>query len=356
VARPLKPCLVSPAARDTLGAIVRASRTSRALADRARIILLLGDGLAAEAVAAATGYSRNAVYRWRARFLRDGVDGLSDRPRSGRPRSLPSRKAREILDMTVYRVPHEATHWSLRLMAKYAGVTVHQVREVWVAANLKPHRLKSFKISDDPNFAAKVQDVVVLYLDPPDDALVLSVDEKTQIQALDRTQPLLPLRPGQIERRTHDYTRHGTRSLDAAFDVATGEVTARVTRKHRAREFIAFLEQIDRTTQAGLDLHLILDNSSTHTAEKVRTWLERHPRFHLHFTPTSASWLNAVESFFSQLERRALYRGVFTSVTALRDEIHRYVRLHNDHLAKPFRWTKSAATIIDTHARLTSQQ
>ncbi len=260
-------------------------------------------------------------------------------------------KAKQILKMTVEQIPQESTNWSLRLMADYAKVTVHQVREVWKAAGLKPHRLKTFKISNDPLFAEKVQDVVGLYMDPPQNAMVLSVDEKTQIQALDRTQPLLPLKPGQVERRTHDYKRNGTRSLYAAFDVATGKVMGRVTRRHRAQEFLAFLRQIDSATPAKLDLHLILDNSSTHSTPEVRSWLSGHPRFHLHFTPTSASWLNAVESWFAQLERRSLYRGVFTSATELRDEIHRYIEVHNRVSANPFQWTKSADVIIEKHGR-----
>ena len=231
-------------------------------------------------------------------------------------------------------------------MSRYVGVSPYLVSQVWKAANLKPHRLKTFKISNDPHFVEKVQDVVGLYLNPPDNALVLSVDEKTQIQALDRTQPMLPLRPGQVERRTHDYLRHGTRSLYAAFDVATGRVLGRVTQQHRARDFIAFLQQIDRSTPKHLDLHLIVDNSSTHTTQAVKGFLEAHPRFHMHFTPTSASWLNAVEGWFGQLERRALHRGVFTSVTELRDEIHRYITAHNQYSAKPFRWTKTAEVII----------
>lgn len=316
------------------------------------MVLLLAEGLRIQEVAERTGLGTRSVYEWARRFERHGVAGLEDRPRSGRPRAISKAQARKILDWTVHQIPREATHWSLRLMAKEAGVSIRQVQEVWKAADLKPHRLKSFKISTDPDFAAKVQDVVALYLDPPDNAMVLSVDEKTQIQALDRTQPMLPLRPGQIERRTHDYKRHGTRSLYAAFDVATGKVTGRVTRRHRAVEFLAFLRQIDATTPPELDLHLILDNSSTHQTPKVRRWIEAHPRVHLHFTPTSASWLNAVESWFAQLERRAVHRGTFTSVTALRDEIHRYIHVHNDSLAKPFRWTKSAESIIERHQRL----
>jgi len=316
---------------------------------------MFAEGKTAEQIAEQTELSRGAVYRWSNRYARSGVAGLEDSPRSGRPRTLAAEKAKEILTMTVEQIPRESTHWSLRLMSKYAGVSQRQVKSVWEAADLKPHRLKSFKISNDPEFAEKVQDVVGLYLDPPDKAMVLSVDEKTQIQALDRTQPLLQLRPGQIERRTHDYKRNGTRSLYAAFDVATGNVLGRVTQRHRAREFLAFLRQIDRSTDSDLDLHLILDNSSTHRTPAVRKWIESHPRFHLHFTPTSASWLNAVESWFSQLENRSLYRGVFTNVTELRNAIHRFITVHNAELAKPFVWTKSAESLIDSHQRLSNR-
>lgn len=232
-------------------------------------------------------------------------------------------------------------------MAKAAGITTWQVRQIWDAADLKPHRLKTFKISNDPEFAEKVIDVVGLYMSPPDNAVVLSVDEKTQIQALDRTQPMLQLKPGQIERRTHDYKRHGTTSLHAAFDVLTGKVIGRVTKRHRAKEFLDFLRQIDRSVPKELNLHVILDNSSTHKTPGVNKWLEDHPRFILHFTPTSASWLNAVEGWFGQLERRAIHRGVFTSVKDLRDEILRFIKVHNAQSAKPFKWTKSASSIIE---------
>jgi transposase len=261
---------------------------------------------------------------------------------------------KEILTLTTQRIPKESTHWSLRLMAKYAGVTRWQVAQIWEAADLKPHRIKSFKISSDPKFAEKVVDVVGLYMHPPENAMVLSVDEKTQIQALDRTQPMLPLRPGQIERRTHDYKRHGTASLYAAFDIASGQVIGRVTDQHRAKEFLDFLKQIDRQTPKKTELHLILDNSSTHKTAEVNAWLGAHPRFVLHFTPTSASWLNAVESWFGQLERRSLSRGVFTSVKELRDELRRYIAVHNKHSAKPFVWTRTAASLIASRERLQS--
>lgn len=350
--RPQKRITVSASDCRELQALLRAGNTPRKLVDRAQIVLALGEGRSPSEVADLTGFSERTVYEWGRRYERSGLSGLQDRPRSGRRSALSPSKAKQILTLTVERIPREATHWSLRLMAKYAGVSVHQVRRVWKAADLKPHRLRSFKISKDPQFAEKVQDVVGLYLAPPDNAMVLSVDEKTQIQALDRTQPMLPLKPGQIERRTHDYKRNGTRSLYAAFDVVTGKVIGRVTRRHRAREFLAFLRQIDRSTPSQLDLHLILDNSSTHSTPEVKKWLEKRPRFHLHFTPTSASWLNAVEGWFSQLARRSIHRGVFTSVDELREEIHRYIQVHNEGLAKPFKWTKTAQVIVEKHTRV----
>lgn len=236
-------------------------------------------------------------------------------------------------------------------MSKYAGITEWQVSQIWKAANLKPHRIKNFKISNDPDFADKVVDIVGLYMDPPTNAMVLSVDEKTQIQALDRTQPMLPLKPGQVERRTHDYKRNGTTSLYAAFNILTGNVIGRVTKRHRAKEFLDFLKQIDRSTPKALDLHLILDNSSTHKTAEIKAWIESHPRFKLHFTPTSASWLNAVENWFSSLERRSIYRGAFASVKELRDEIHRFIKAHNERSAKPFKWTKTASSILEAVER-----
>lgn len=318
------------------------------LGQRAKILLLLADGLTPKDVSNQLQISAPVVFKWRKRYLEAGLEGLNDLPRSGQPRKLSTQKMKEILTLTTQRVPREATHWSVRLMAKYAAVTAWQVRQVWAASDLKPHRLKTFKISNDPHFADKVVDVVGLYLNPPDNAIVLSVDEKTQIQALDRTQPLLPLRPGQIERRTHDYKRHGTASLYAAFDILTGQVIGRITQRHRAKEFLAFLQQIDRATPATLDLHVILDNSSTHKTPAIKQWLENHPRFKLHFTPTSASWLNAVEGWFAQLERRALYRGVFSSVAELKAAIRQFIEAHNDLSAKPFRWNKTAESIISS--------
>ena len=332
---------------------LRRSTIRKSLADRARIILLSAQGLSAAAIEEKIGVARLTVYKWRGRYTRAGLSGLTDLPRPGQPRKLDPAVAKRILTMTTETIPRESTHWSLRLMAKYAGVTVHQVSQVWKAADLRPHRLQNFKISKDPRFAEKVVDVVGLYMDPPDNAVVLSVDEKTQIQALDRTQPMLPLRPGQIQRRTHDYKRHGTTSLYAAFDIATGKVLGRLTERHRGKEFLSFLQQIERTVPKHLLLHLILDNSSTHSTPEVKTYLARHPRFILHFTPTSASWLNAVEGWFSSLERRSLHRGVFTSVHDLRTEIRRYIEAHNSQSAKPFTWTKSAESILASVGRAT---
>ena len=344
--KPSKPFSISRAERAALQQWRRVRNTPHSLAQRARLILLLADGVAPVDIMATLDVTRPTVFKWRKRFEQDGVDGLRDRPRPGQPRKLTEKKIKEVLRLTVDYVPREATHWSTRLMAKYADTTQYQVREIWKVADLRPHRLKTFKISKDPQFAEKVIDVVGLYMDPPDNAMVLSVDEKTQIQALDHTQPMLPLRPGQIERRTHDYTRHGTASLYAAFDIASGEIMGRVTRRHRAKEFLAFLRQIDKAVPDELDVHLILDNSSTHKTKAVQRWLTARPRFHTHFTPTSASWLNAVEGWFAQLERRALQRGAFTSVAELREAIRQFIKMHNVETAKPFRWTASANAII----------
>ena len=351
MARPQENILLAEADRLALEALLRSHKTPQSRALRARIILKSGAGESVESIAASLGTSANSVYKWRKRFVESGLDGLLDLPRSGQPKKLTEKDIKKVLKLTVERIPHEATHWSQRLMAKYAGVTAWQVQQIWKAADLKPHRLQTFKISNDPQFAEKVIDVVGLYMNPPDNAVVLSVDEKTQIQALDRTQPMLQLKPGQVERRTHDYKRNGTTSLYAAFNVLTGEVTGRVTSRHRAKEFLEFMRQVERSTPKDLDLHVILDNSSTHKTAEVKTWLEKHPRIKLHFTPTSASWLNAVEGWFGQLERRALYRGVFSCVKELKDEIQRFIKVHNAVCAKPFKWTKSAKAIIDSVQR-----
>ena len=346
MARPARKIDLTREDRVTLKRWVRSRTIDNATATRARIILAAREGRPAAEIAAALGISARNVYKWIWRFDEEGLEGLKERPRPGRPRKLDLDEVMEILTKTIEEVPTGGTHWSQRLMAQAMGVTKQQVAQVWAAAGLKPHRLRTFKISRDPRFAEKVVDVVGLYMTPPDNALILSVDEKTQIQALDRTQPMLPLRPGQVERRTHDYKRNGTISLYAALDIATGRVTGKLTKRHRAKEFLEFLDLLDRRTQSAPVVHVILDNSSTHTTEEVHAWLEAHPRFHFHFTPTSASWLNAVETWFSTLERRAVRRGVFTSVTDLKQAIRGYIAAHNKAYAKPFVWTKTAETIL----------
>ena len=259
---------------------------------------------------------------------------------------IDEKTVKRVLKLTTEYIPEEATHWSVRLMAKHAKVSCWQVRQIWAAADLKPHRLKTFKISNDPEFAEKVIDVVGLYLNPPSNAMVLCVDEKTQIQALDRTQPGLPLSAGKIGSHTHDYKRNGTTSLYAAFNILTGKVIGKVAKRTRSKEFLSFMKQLARSTPKDKDLHVVLDNHSAHKTKAVMDWLATKPRIHFHFTPTSASWLNAVEGWFSQLERRALYRGVFSSVTELKDELLRFIQVHNRELAKPFKWRKDAKSIL----------
>ena len=344
--RPPRHLDVSREDRIQLKRWTKSSKVESGLAKRARIVLLTREGKQASEVATIVGVSERNVYKWVWRFDEEGIDGLRERKRPGRPRKLDLGQGLDILEKTIEEAPPGATHWSQRLMAEASGVTRHQVTEIWKAAGLKPHRVRTFKISNDPEFAEKVVDVVGLYMSAPANALVLSLDEKTQIQALDRTQPMLQLRPGQVERRTHDYKRHGTVSLYAALDIATGKVIGKVTKRHRSAEFLSFLELVDRRTKKAPVVHVILDNSSTHKTKEIQAWLDEHPRFHFHFTPTSASWMNAVETWFSALERRAIYRGVFSSVTELKKAIREYVAAHNKHYAKPFQWTKDAKSII----------
>lgn len=313
---------------------------------RAKIVLALSEGKTPTEVADAQRVSCKTVHKWRNRFIESGADGLFDQQRPGRPTQITGKTVKRVLALTTQYVPEEATQWSIQLMAKYAGITTWQVRQIWAAADLKPHRLRTFKISNDPEFADKVIDIVGLYLNPPSNAMVLCVDEKTQIQALDRTQPGLPLSPGRIGSRTHDYKRNGTTSLYAAFNILTGKVIGKVADRTRAKEFLAFMKLVERRTPKQTDLHVVLDNHSAHKTQAVRDWLEENPRIHFHFTPTSSSWLNAVEGWFAQLERRSLYRGVFTSVGELKSELRRYIKVHNRETAKPFRWKKDAKKIL----------
>ena len=334
-----------------LEACIRRSTAPQRDVLRASIVLRLADGLSITDTARELNCCTATVNRWSKRYLTSGLSGLKDAPRSGQPTKITPEVRKRVLDMTVHSLPKEASHWSVRLMVKYAGITHWQVTQIWKDAGLKPHLLHTFKISQDPLFSEKVHDIVGIYMDPPNNAVVLSVDEKTQIQALDRTQPMLPLQPGLAACRTHDYKRNGTVNLYAAFDILTGKVLGRLTKRHRAKEFLGFLRQIDQATPQGLDLHLILDNSSTHKTKAVQDWLEKHPRFVMHFTPTSASWLNAVEGWFAQLERRAIHRGSFNSAEALRKEIKRFIKAHNEESSKPFIWKKSAESILTAVAK-----
>lgn len=342
---------ISKDAAATLNEWCRSTTYPQGQIMRAKIILQLSEGMTPLQVAVAHRTSAKTVHRWRNRFEAEGVDGLMERARCGRPTVIDKETVDKVLFLTTKRIPQEATHWSIDLMARYAEVTPWQVRQIWKAADLRPHRLKTFKISNDPQFAEKVIDIVGLYMSPPEHAVVLSVDEKTQIQALDRTQPGLPLNPSRIGSRTHDYKRHGTTSLYAAFNTLTGKVIGKVADRTNGKAFLSFLKLLDRRTRADKDLHIILDNLSAHKTRAVQEWLACRPRIHLHFTPTSSSWLNAVEGWFAQLERRALYRGIFTSVPELKKELERFIKVHNAQSAKPFTWTKPASHILASVGR-----
>ncbi len=317
------------------------------LAFRAAIVLDAAAGVNDAGIARRWRTTRPTVAKWVRRFRAHGPDGLHDEVRSGRPRTILEQQIAEIVNHTLYRRPADATHWSTRALAARAGVSRETVRRIWRAFGLQPHRTETFKLSTDPLFVEKVRDICGLYLNPPDKALVLCVDEKSQIQALDRTQPLLPMRLGQPERRTHDYRRHGIASLFAALDIATGTVMGRCYQRHRHQEFLKFLRLLDRQVPPAYDVHLILDNYGTHKHPRVRGWLARHPRYHLHFTPTGASWLNQVERWFATLTQKQIRRGSFTSVRDLIAKITQYLELYNRH-PKPLVWVKSADEIFAT--------
>ena len=346
----LEPLVLTDAEIAQLTAWSRRPTTARALAERAQIILASATGAPNLTVAEAVGVTFQTVGKWRHRFLAARLDGLVDAPRPGAPRTITEGDVERVIRKTLEERPAEATHWSTRLMASAAGVTQTAVVRIWHAYGLQPHRAETFKLSTDPLFVDKVRDVVGLYLDPPERALVLCVDEKTQVQALDRTAPLLQLGVGQPERRTHDYTRHGTTSLFAALDVATGKVIAECHQRHRAKEFRHFLNTIEATVPTDLHIHLILDNYGTHKAPTVKRWLAQHPRYHLHFTPTSSSWLNQVETWFSLLTQRELRRGVHRSVPELEAALLGYADRTNK-TAKPFSWTKTADEILQSVKR-----
>ena len=324
---------------------MRRHRIARALAERCRMILRCAEGVPNKVVAAELGVHEHTVGKWRRRFVQARLAGLVDEPRVGRPRTIADEAVAQVIERTLRTTPPDATHWSLRSMAKASGLSHTTIRRIWTAFGLQPHRAEPFHLSGDPLFVEKVRDIIGLYLSPPDRAVVLCVDEKSQMQALDRTQPVLPMRPGIAEQRTHTCIRHGTTSLFAALDVATGFVIGKCYKRHRAREFLAFLKEIESRIPAGLDIHIVMDNYATHKTAAVKAWLARRPHYQVHFTPTSASWINQVERWFADLTRKQLRRGVHTSTRQLEADIRAFIATHNTD-PKPFIWTKSADAIL----------
>jgi transposase len=345
------PLVLTAEERAELETLVRRRKTAQDLALRARVVLRCAGGATNQAVAGEVGSCAHTVGKWRERFARDRLEGLRDGPRSGAPRTVTDERVAELLVRTLETMPEDATHWSTRSMAAACGLSPATVQRVWHAFGLKPHRVEGFALSADPEFVEKVRDIVGLYLAPPDRALVLCVDEKTEMQAIERTQPVLPMRPGQPERRTPGYVRHGTSSLFAALDVAVGRVIGRCYRRHRAEEFRDFLDAVDAAVTPEAEVHLVLDNASIHKAPPIRDWLARRPRYHLHFTPTASSWLNQVERFFALLTARRLRRGVHRSVEELEAAVLAYVERHNAE-PRPFRWTRTADAILADVGRL----
>ena len=340
---------LSEAEREQLQSWSRRRSSAQALAERSRIVLAAADGLNNTEIAERLGVNVSTARRWRNRFGELRLDGLTDEPRPGQPRRITDAKVEEVIVKTLESTPRDATHWSTRSMAAEVGLTQSAVHRIWKAFGLQPHRQDTWKLSRDPLFIDKVRDVVGLYLAPPERAVVLCVDEKSQIQALDRTAPILPMLPGTPERATHDYKRSGTSSLYAALDITTGKVIGRLHSRHRAIEFKRFLQTIDRDVPAELDVHLVLDNSSTHKTPAIQTWLAAHPRFVLHFTPTSSSWLNLVERWFAELTTKKLRRGAHRSVRELNADIRAWIQTWNDD-PKPYVWTKTADQILESIA------
>ncbi len=330
---------------------VRRHKGARSLSELDRTILLSHEGLQSKAVAARLGMHEHTVGKWRRRFVKgrrfvkDRIEGLTDDYRPGRPRSVSDTQVVEVIERRLNSTPKDATHWSIRSMALQTGLSHSTIRRIWTAFGLQPHRSESFKLSSDPLFVDKVQDIVGLYLSPPNRAIVLCVDEKSQIQALDREQPVLPMAPGVAERRTHSYVRNGTTSLFAALDIATGAVIGKCYKRHRATEFLDFLKQIDRQVPRGLDVHLVMDNYATHKTPKIKAWLARRANWKVHFTPTSASWINQVERWFAELTRKQLQRGVHRSTAELEADITAFIEAHNEN-PKPYKWVKSADEIL----------
>lgn len=343
--RPTQRISIEASQREELERLARQKRRSRSLAFRAQIVLKCAEGGHDVEVAKYLRTSGSTVGFWRARFLERGVDGLFDEPRAGAPRQIDDEQIEKVVTETVEKSPKGATHWSTRLLAKKLKLSQSSISRIWRAFGLKPHRSETFVLSKDPQLVQKVRDITGLYLSPPVNALVLCVDEKSQIQALSRSQPILPLRPGQLERRTPDYFRHGTTSLFAALDIATGKIIGQCFAKHRSQEFRKFLDLIDQSVPADLEIHLVLDNYATHKTELIKRWLLKRPRYHLHFTPTHASWLNQVERWFALLTQRQIKRGSHPSVGVLIHAIHDFIRTHNTE-PRPLKWQKTSEEIL----------
>src|SRR6202034_1504255 len=343
--RPIAPLVLNAEERAYLERQVRRHRVARSLSERCRVILRCADGLTSKDVAAELCHHEHTVGKWRRRFLKRRCDDLLDEARPARPRRIDDDQVAAVIERTLRTTPADATHWSIRSMAAETGFSHTTIRRMWAAFGLQPHRSQTFKLSSDPLFVDKVRDIVGLYLSPPNRALVLCIDEKSQIQALDREQPVLPMMPGVPERRTHSYVRHGTTSLFAALDVASGFVIGKCYRRHRAAEFLNFLKEIDAQVPEGPDIHIVMDNYATHKTPKIKAWLARRPHYHVHFTPTSASWINQVERWFAELTRKQIQRGVHTSIKQLEADIHSFIERHNEN-PKPYRWTKSADQIL----------
>ena len=348
--RPKKPLTVTSEERQRLESLAHRARSQALVARRARVVLGCAEGLDNKAVAKKLRCSLGMVGKWRSRFLEARLEGLYDEPRPGAPRKISDDQVEKVVIQTLESTPRGQTHWSTRGLAKASGLSRMTISRIWHAFGLQPHRAETFKLSPDPQLIEKVRDIVGLYMNPPEHAVVFCVDEKSQIQALDRTQPLLPMRPGQVERGTHDYKRHGTTSLFAALELKTSRVIGQLHRRHRSQEFRQFLDVIEAQVPAGLDVHIIVDNYGTHKTAIIRKWFAKRPRFHVHFTPTYGSWINLVERWFAELTNKRIRRGVFRSVKDLEAAIREFIDVHNED-PKPFVWTKTADQILASIAR-----
>jgi transposase len=348
--RPKQPLVLSKEEQERLESLTHRARSQPALARRARVVLACAEGFDNQSVAKKLRCSLGMVGKWRSRFLRTRLEGLHDEPRPGAPRQVKDDQIEQVVIRTLESTPRGQTHWSTRELAKATGLSRMTISRIWHAFGLQPHRTETFKLSPDPLLIEKVRDIVGLYMNPPDHAVVFCVDEKSQIQALDRTQPMLPLRPGQLERRTHDYKRHGTTSLFAALELKTSHVIGQLHRRHRSQEFRRFLDTLETNVPTELDAHLILDNYGTHKTAIIRKWFAKRPRFHVHFTPTYGSWINLVERWFAEITNKRIRRGIFRSVKELEAAIHEYIEVHNED-PKPFVWTRTADEILTSIAR-----